>query len=464
MADNSSSVDKADKAYGTCMWDDVSCKTNDWGTRLIDTEYIGIPFAQWGNIVVIIWTILLVFSTKFVFSIPFLLWDKKTKSTRQALRIKRKEKRDAKKRRMRKLKAKVATLGGGGLAGLVKAASSGTMASSGEKKSTTDGTSSGQGSSDKSVELHNMSGADLSLEVEDRDEEEVVVWRSFDHQIVLTDNKAISIAYSFFVVSVMLACSGTRIPLDYDDDPLQSLIDCLLYSTLTYVLLCAACLLQSKLLLMKLNVREQLLRRNKSVAITFSGIALASAVNLRASMMGSPSSRSFAETLGVTIMYFVFGQISVLAFGCVFQVATVYDDQKEAKADNTAAGIKWASNLVALSVVSSAPIERTSEIASFWAFTALGSVFLLVYDMAVCYFVVPGNLMHEISRDRNWGYALICAAILLTTAISFEAILKDLPCPGSDAWDEYIASFEVPGADAGDGAAAAAAAATNSSR
>ena len=198
---------------------------------------------------------------------------------------------------------------------------------------------------------------------------------------------------------------------------------------------------------MKLNVREQLLRRNVSVAITFGGIALATAINLRASMMGSPSSRSFAETLGVTIMYFVFGQISVLVFGYLFQVATIYDDQKEAIANNAAAGIKWASNLVALGIISSAPIERTSEIASFWAFTAIGSVFLLAYDLLVSYLIVPGNVTHEISRDQNWGYAIICAAILLTTAMSFEAIMKDLPCPGSDAWDEYIASFAVPGAD-----------------
>ena len=285
------------------------------------------------------------------------------------------------------------------------------------------------------------------------------VWRSFDHQIVLTDNKAMCIAYSSFVVAVMLACSGTRIPLDYDDDPLQSLMDFLLYSTLTYLLVMIACTLQSKLLLIKLNVRRELLKRNVSVALTFGGVCIASAINLRASMMGSPSSQSFGETLGVTIMYFVMGQICVLLFGWVFQIITVYDDQKEALSNNAAAGIKWSSNLVALAVISSAPIERTSELASFWAFTGLGSVFLILFDFVVSYLLVPGNLMQEISKDQNWGYSLICAAILLTTAISFEAIMKDLPCPGSDEWDKYIASFTVPTGDV-----AVATAAGNSTR
>ena len=74
-------------------------------------------------------------------------------------------------------------------------------------------------------------------------------------------------------------------------------------------------------------------------------------------------------------------------------------------------------------------------------------MFLLIYDSFVSYLIVPGNLMHEISKDRNWGYSLICAAILLTTAMSFDSILKDLPCPGSDEWDKYMASFTVPGVE-----------------
>jgi uncharacterized membrane protein YjfL (UPF0719 family) len=457
-------------AAGTCMWDDTDCKMADWGTRITDVEYISMPFVQWGNIVVLLWTLLLAFSTKYVFSLPFLMFDKGTKKERQAYRVGQRQKRDAKKRRMKKLRAKVATIGGGGFAALAKAAAGGEV-----KDDSNTGGGDGASSGDKGIELRNLSpastpnsddaptsAADVAVTVSNLDAK-FPVWRSFDHQIVLTDNKAMCVAYSAFVVSVMLACSGTRIPLDYDDDPMQSLMDFLLYSTLTYLLLMIACVMQSKLLLIKLNVRRELLKRNVSVALTFGGVAIASAINLRASMMGSPSSQSFAETLGVTVMYFVMGQICVLVFGWVFQIITLYDDQKEAVANNAAAGIKWGSNLIALAVISSAPIERTSELASFWAFTGIGSVFLILFDFAVSYLLVPGNLMQEISKDQNWGYSLICAAILLTTAVSFEAIMKDLPCPGSDEWDKYISSFVVPTDEAG-AAAAAAAAAGNGTR
>lgn len=451
--------DSNDTAASTCMWDDEDCKMEDWGLRLVDTEYISMPFVQWGNIVILLWTLLLAFSTKYAFSLPFIMFDKKTKRERQAYRVRQRKKRDDKKRRMKKLRAKVATTGGG-LASLVVAAS---FQEGGDSKSTEEDVDGGNNASDgKALEMRKLSpsgssssggaasSSDVAVTVSDVNEK-FPVFRSFDHQIVLSDNKAMCVAYASFVVAVMLACSGSRIPLDYDDDPLQSLIDFLLYSSIAYMLLLVACVMQTKLLLIKLNVRKALLNRNISVALTFAGVALASAVNLRASMMGSPSSRSFAETLGVTVMYFVFGQMSVLIFGWVFQTITTYDDQRLAMEDNPASGIKWASNLVSLAVISSAPIERTSELASFWAFTAIGSVFLLIYDYFVSLVIVPGNLMQEIAKDRNWGYSLICAAILLTTAISFESILKDLPCPGSDEWDKYIASFAVPGADLASG-------------
>ena len=75
---------------------------------------------------------------------------------------------------------------------------------------------------------------------------------------MLADNKAMCIAYASFVVAVMLASSGCRIPLDYYHDALQSLIDFLLYSTISYMLLIVACVVQSKAFLIKLNVREEL--------------------------------------------------------------------------------------------------------------------------------------------------------------------------------------------------------------
>ena len=167
-------------------------------------------------------------------------------------------------------------------------------------------------------------------------------------------------------------------------------------------------------------------------------------LSFQASLMGTGAA-TLAESIGVTVMYFVIGQIGFILFGFVFQLITTYDDQEEALRGNVAAGIKWAGNLVSLAIVSSSPTEKTSELASFGVFFGIGAVGLLLFDQLVSRIVIPGNLNEEICKDQNWGYALIATSILLSVALSFEALLVDLPCPGTDAWDAYQASFEVTG-------------------
>ena len=152
---------------------------------------------------------------------------------------------------------------------------------------------------------------------------------------------------------------------------------------------------------------------------------------------------TFAETLGVTVLFFVLGQVGVIFFGFIFQLVTAYDDQEEALKGNVAAGIKWAGNLVSLAIISSSPIKKSSELASFGTFFGIGGVFLIVFDQIISRLLIPGKLNEEISRDQNWGFALIAAAIMLSTSLAVDALLFDMPCPGSVAFELYEASIVV---------------------
>jgi uncharacterized membrane protein YjfL (UPF0719 family) len=215
---------------------------------------------------------------------------------------------------------------------------------------------------------------------------------------VTADNKAMSILYTGFALSVMYAASGCRIPLDYDDEPMESLVDFLIYSTIGYFLLSTFVVLTAKILLFKVDIRRETLKGNLSVAITVAGICMATSITLRASLMGTGAA-TLAESIGVTVMYFVIGQIGFILFGFVFQLITTYDDQEEALRGNVAAGIKWAGNLVSLAIVSSSPTEKTSELASFGVFFGIGAVGLLLFDQLVSRIVIPGNLNEEICKD-----------------------------------------------------------------
>ena len=184
------------------------------------------------------------------------------------------------------------------------------------------------------------------------------------------------------------------------------------------------------------------------------------------------NAQTFAETLGATVLFFSLGQVGVVFFGCIFQIVTAYDDQAEAIKGNVAAGIKWAGNLVSLAIISSSPIKKSSElgkvfkrmgttvcffvvclcanhdffvciVASFGVFFGIGGVFLILFDQVVSRLVIPGNLNEEISKDQNWGYALIAASIMLSTSLAVDALLFDFPCPGSAAFAKYEESFVI---------------------
>jgi putative membrane protein len=153
-------------------------------------------------------------------------------------------------------------------------------------------------------------------------------------------------------------------------------------------------------------------------------------------------SQTLPETIGATVLFFVLGQIAVIIFGGIFQLITSYDDQEEAKKGNVAAGIKWAGNLVSLAIISSSPIRKSSELASFGVFFGIGGVFLIIFDQVICRLVIPGNLNEEILQN-NWGYALIGVAMMLSTSLAVDALLFDMPCPGSESFAKYEASFVV---------------------
>ena len=178
------------------------------------------------------------------------------------------------------------------------------------------------------------------------------------------------------------------------------------------------------------------------------------------------NAQTFAETLGATVLFFSLGQIGVILFGCIFQIVTAYEDQAEAIKGKVAAGIKWAGNLVSLAIISSSPIKKSSElgksfngllllfacaltmisfgvVASFGVFFGIGGVFLILFDQIISRLVIPGNLNEEISKDQNWGYALIAASIMLSTSLAVDALLFDFPCPGSAAFAKYEESFVI---------------------
>ena len=174
---------------------------------------------------------MLSFSTKLVFSLPFLMYDRSTKAKRNQVRDERKknvqEKRIARRRLRKAQKTVLASVKMNLMAAASKSklaeADGAPEATAGEQKSDNadkvDQTKKPESVADAGdVELKSLDQDKSPETIETtliNEDAEIPVFSSFDHQIVAGDNKAMSVVFGSFVLSLTYAASGTRIPLDY---------------------------------------------------------------------------------------------------------------------------------------------------------------------------------------------------------------------------------------------------------
>jgi uncharacterized membrane protein YjfL (UPF0719 family) len=131
----------------------------------------------------------------------------------------------------------------------------------------------------------------------------------------------------------------------------------------------------------------------------------------------------------------------MIIFTFAFQKFTPYDDQLEARKGNPAAGIKMGCNIVALSILTSSPLEKTEELSAFFIYIILSSLFLLAFSMLLDKYILPGNMNSEIENDQNWGLALVSGGVTISVAAILDTMLLDVPCPGTDAYDLMMQSL-----------------------
>merc|ERR1711871_159733 len=179
---------------------------------------------------------------------------------------------------------------------------------------------------------------------------------------------------------------------------------------------------------------------NLFVAIVETSCFIGTSFNIRAVLSGSPG-RNMAETIGSTLLFYVLGQIIMIAFTFAFQKFTPYDDQLEARRGNPAAGIKMGCNIIALSILTSSPLGKTEELGAFFIYIILSSLFLLAFSMLLDKFILPGNMNAEIENDQNWGLALVSGSVTISVAATLDTMLLDVPCPGTDAYDLMMRSL-----------------------
>jgi uncharacterized membrane protein YjfL (UPF0719 family) len=195
------------------------------------------------------------------------------------------------------------------------------------------------------------------------------------------------------------------------------------YSMLGLVMLNLSRWFNDKVILRKFCDTEQLIKeKNVSVGAVHFGAYLATGIIAAGAVSGQGGN---AVTF---VVFFVLGQISLFISSLIYEKFSKYNIHEELLNKNTASGIAFGGNLIALSIIimNGASGDFTSwqkDIMLFLIANLIGFVFLPIIRIVMDRLVVPGDsLGREIKEDKNIGAGLLEATI----AISFAVILTRL--------------------------------------
>ena len=249
-------------------------------------------------------------------------------------------------------------------------------------------------------------------------------------QLTQKDNKAIAVSYSGYLlatgilvwgilrqdISPGLANSGDEL---YKADLLNSC----LWILFGILLLQGARVANDCLLLNKFcNIKELVDDKNVGTGIVQAGAYIGTALIIQAALYGEESGY-VGDDLLLTLVYFIIGQLAFIVFGLIYEKITPYDLHDEIEKDNAAAGLGFGLSLVAIGMLLSSFILNNNSLAGLLVWFALSAILLPLCRIVTDKLLLPGsNLNDEISKDRNWGAALIEGI----TAISVALILGTL--------------------------------------
>lgn len=245
------------------------------------------------------------------------------------------------------------------------------------------------------------------------------------HELTTKDNKAIAVSFSGYMLAICIILWGV-LRQDIAPDTVDSgkqlfLMDLggtLLWSLFGIALLQVARVINDKLLLRHFcNIKELVEDQNIGTGAVQAGAYIGSAFMIQAATYGETSGSLITDILA-TLAYFIVSQLAFIFFAFVYQKISSYDLHDEIEKDNAAAGLGFGITLAAVGMLLSSYIVSSGSILGLGLWFIICVFLLSVCRFAIDRFILPGSpLDEEISKDRNWGAALIEGAAAIGLAL-----------------------------------------------
>ena len=250
-----------------------------------------------------------------------------------------------------------------------------------------------------------------------------------DEQLTVVDNKAVAVSLSGYLFGLGIILWGVLVSPsdiegsgDFRRDLMTDLASTAIWGVVGIILLQIARIINNRLLLPKFDIVKELVEdRNVGTGAVQCGSYVGSALMIRAAISGEAAG-SLAISIGITVVYFLVGQIAFILFSKLYQAVSRFDLHAEIEADNVAAGVSFGMTLTAVGVLLSGYILKYDSLIGLLVWFVIGAFLLLVARYLVDKLILPGTLLdEEISQDRNWGAALLEGTIAIALAFILNA-------------------------------------------
>lgn len=247
---------------------------------------------------------------------------------------------------------------------------------------------------------------------------------SLKEQLTKEDNKAVAVAVAGYLLGVMIILLGifnteaviageVKTKMDLGKDLLSTII----WGAIGIILLNLSQWINDRFLLRHFdNTKELITDKNVGTGAVIFGSYIGSALIVQGAVYGE--SNGWVNDIASTLLYFVLGQIALLIFGAIYQKMSRYDVHAEIEKDNIAAGVAFGLSLVAISILLSGYLAEYSSLAGFGLWFIMGMFVLVLSRYIADKTLLPGDLLdEEISKDQNWGAALVEGAVAIGIAL-----------------------------------------------
>ncbi len=161
---------------------------------------------------------------------------------------------------------------------------------------------------------------------------------------------------------------------------------------------------------------------NTALGMVEASMYIATGFILKGSLSGGGG--TFFQSLASAVLFFILGQIALLAFGFIYELITPFNVRQEIKQNNLAAGIGLGGILIALGIILMGSISGpfagwAKDLAGFGIYTVYGMAMLLIFRSVIDRILLPTtNLATEIKEDQN-----VAALIVVESAIAAVAVI-----------------------------------------